>query len=397
MYGKYYASSNFFHFWRSEDDLVIDANVPYRGFAALGGKGWLFEIGRDKLSWGPGTTGNFMFGDHLQYHNQGRFTAYSNSFKYTFATSFFPHPDEIWDVDQNGRLDVDSGEPGYGQARALVGLKVFMVHRFEWRLFNDKVGLALSEGIMYQSPDGNIDLRILNPLMLYHNYFIRSNANSLATLEFDYAFAPSWNLYGQVVVDELSFGATEGSLPDDRKHPSGVGLMLGLKMAKPYKGGILYGSLEGVRTDPYVYLRSVDGDKSQDDVADTLNFVVAIRRWIPDKLIYDQSYMGYQYGGDAYVGNLVVGYKQYGKYSVQGSLFYMAHGQVSMDTYWELGKLSSTPTGEATHYIDIGISGSKYLTPGWEVYAGLDWLAKIEHYVPSYDVQLVMGMQYSLL
>lgn len=403
LFGKYHATSNFFHFWRTEDELVIDANIPYLAFGALGGKSWLLEIGRDKLSWGPGTTGNFMLGDHLQYHNQGRFTAYSDSFKYTFVTSFFPHPEEIWNADQDDLLDMDetkddpgsiSSIPSYSQARPLVGLKLFMAHRFEWRLFNDKVGLSLSEGIMYQSPDGDIDLRILNPFMLYHNYFIRSNANSMATMELDYAFSPSWNLYGEMVVDELSFGSTEANLTSGR-HPDGVGLMLGLKMAKPYKGGMLYGSLEGVRTDPYLYLRSLDGDADQTGVDDTLNFVVAIRRWLPDTLIYDQSYMGYEYGGDAYVGSLVVGYKRYGEYALQGNLFYMAHGQVSMDTNWERDKLSDTPTGEANHYIDIGFTASIYLTPSWEAYAGLDWLAKIEHYVPSYDVQFMFGIQYA--
>ncbi|HKM07606.1 MAG TPA: hypothetical protein VJ869_11515, partial [Sphaerochaeta sp.] len=78
LYGEYGWTTNLFHFWRPEA-IVMDANFPYRSFGALGGNGWSFEMGRDKLSWGPGKTGNFLLGDHLQYHNQGRFTAYGES------------------------------------------------------------------------------------------------------------------------------------------------------------------------------------------------------------------------------------------------------------------------------------------------------------------------------
>ena len=65
LYGKYAWTTNLFHFWRPEE-IVMDSNFPYRSFAALGGNGWSFEVGRDKLSWGPGKTGNFLLGDQLQ-------------------------------------------------------------------------------------------------------------------------------------------------------------------------------------------------------------------------------------------------------------------------------------------------------------------------------------------
>ncbi len=64
-------------------------NIPYRAFLAVGGTGWLFQLGRDRLSWGPGMSGNFMIGDQVQYHNMGRLTAYRDNFKYTFLTRSF--------------------------------------------------------------------------------------------------------------------------------------------------------------------------------------------------------------------------------------------------------------------------------------------------------------------
>ena len=385
LYGKYVLTTNM-HL-----SAQIDANVPYRGFGAWGGEGWILEIGRDKLSWGPGVTGNFLLGDHLQYHNQGRFTAYSDSFKYTFVTSFFPHPDEIWDssiVEEN-------------QARPIVGLKMFMAHRFEWRLFGGRVGLSLNEAIMYQPKNGDFDLRIFNPMMLYHNYFVRSDANSIASVEIDVALAPFWNLYGQLAIDELSFGATERNLAPADRHPDGVAYMLGLAYAQPVDEGILFGSLEGVYTNPYLYLRSIDGDASQADTSpgatglDSLSFVVALRRWFPDKLIYDQDFIGYRYGGDALVGNLEVGYKKYAFCSLSAHLFFMLHGEIDMNSPWTLGDLRNTPTGNTKAYVDVGISGSWNITQELQGYAGIDLLCKVEAWKPTYDVQLCLGMQYT--
>ena len=384
LYGKNILSTNM----HLSDQ--IDANVPYRAFGAWGGEGWLLQIGRDKLSWGPGTTGNFMLGDHLQYHNQGRFTAYSNTFKYTFVTSFFPHPDEMWGPSAQS-----------SQGNSLDGLKMFMAHRFEWRFFAGRVGFSLNEAIMYQPKNGAFDLRILNPMMLYHNYFIRSDANSIASIELDIALAPFWNLYGQLAIDELSFGSVERNLTTGQ-HPDGVAYMLGLGYALPVAKGILFGSLEGVYTDPYLYLRSIDGDETQstknpgEPGLDSLNFVVALRRWFPDKLIYDQSFIGYRYGGDAMVGNLEVGYKKYGSWSLSAHLFCMLHGGIDMNSPWTLGDLDHTPTGDAKAYIDAGLSGSWNITQALQGHAGIDLLSKVEAWKPTYDGQLYMGVQYTL-
>ena len=70
----------------------LDFNMPLRAFVAAGGKNWSLQVGRDRLSWGSGTTGNLVIGDHIKYHNMARFTTYDSKFKYTFLISAFPHP-----------------------------------------------------------------------------------------------------------------------------------------------------------------------------------------------------------------------------------------------------------------------------------------------------------------
>jgi hypothetical protein len=201
----------------------LDFNMPYRAFVAAGGEYWTFQLGRDRLNWGAGTTGNLMLSDTLKYHNMARITTFSDKFKYTFVTSFFPHPLHYYDKVQSG-VDIvynsatntyfevptyynnqtDGPLIGDGQTGVLKGIYMFMSHRLEWRTLGDKVGLTLTESIMYQSEENLLDLRILNPAMIFHDYYIRNNANSILGLELDYTPVRGLNIYAQAAVDEFS-------------------------------------------------------------------------------------------------------------------------------------------------------------------------------------------------
>ncbi len=58
----------------------LDFNIPYRAFVAAGGNRWTFQLGRDRLNWGAGTSGNLMLSDTLKYHNMARITTYGSIF-----------------------------------------------------------------------------------------------------------------------------------------------------------------------------------------------------------------------------------------------------------------------------------------------------------------------------
>nr|WP_319520823.1 hypothetical protein [uncultured Sphaerochaeta sp.] len=381
LYGEKYLTTNIPYDF-SSGTAYLDANIPYRAFLASGGANWAIQVGRDRLSWGPGVSGNFVIGDQLQYHNMARISAYKDSFKYSFLVSFFPHPNEIYDSSLS-----DS------QARPLTGLKMFMGHRFEWRLFSDRVGLVLNEGIMYQNQDGLLDLRVLTPMMLYHNYYLRSQANSLASLELDYTFQKGLNIYTQFAVDELAFGGTEWNLESGR-HPNGLAIMLGGRMEKPLRNGVLRGHLEGVYTDPYLYLRSLDGDKTQDDQLDSLNYVVGLRKWYSDHIVYDQTYLGYQYGGDAIVLSTSLGYYIPNSWYVRGRFFSMLHGDNDETSLWTLDDIASAPSGNTSTYVQLGVTAGTALGP-WEVYGSFDFLSTANNADYNYDFQLVFGACYT--
>lgn len=396
----------------------LDLGVPYRAFGALGGDGWSVQVGRDKLSWGPGVTGNFMVGEHLKYHNAGRLTTYGDKFKYTFLTSFFPHP-----INYTPVMISEEGfnNPG-SQAQLLLGLNMFMAHRLEWRMFKDKVGFSLSESIMYRSLDGALDLRILSPAMMFHNYYIRSNANSLLTLELDYSPIKYLNLYGQLAVDEIAFGIEPVVGKDDGAYPPASGYMLGAKGAYPYGKGIFYGSLEGAYTDPFLYLRYDKSPGSSESETYGLDYVVAIREFYKaGEILYHQDFLGYQYGPDAIVTNLNVGYKEFGAWYVEGNIFYMLHGTHDKwtqwkifnknDTYYEtptnghvsgnLGdNIAKTNRNAVSRTLVLGVKGGYTILPALDVYGQIDYVqiinpGNISSNAPIRDMQLTLGISYS--
>lgn len=338
-YGNEITSSNIIFFYMEGGGADIDFGVPYRAFGSFGGMNWSVQIGRDKVSWGPGETGNFIIGDHLTYHNQGRFTAYTKNFKYTLLTSFFPHPDLYYPILKEGEYDFARTHNDL-----LTGLRMFLGHRLEWRLFNNKFGFVLTEAIMYQSLDNYVDLSILNPSMVFHNLYIRQNANSIISIDMDYALTKGLNIYGQLVLDEFALPGEEFPGRDDNALPNGFGYMVGIKANKPHKEGFFHGSFEWVMTDPFLYLRdngansSVDHEYNSQDLGEYgVNWVVAIRRLYQNsKVIYEEEFLGYRYGGDAIVLNANLGYREIGKWSLGSNAFFMWHGTHDKWTLWSL-------------------------------------------------------------
>lgn len=396
----------------------LNMNVPYRAFGAIGGAGWSAQIGRDKLSWGPGESGNFVLGDHLLYHNVGRLATYGKNFKYTFLTSFFPYPTDYYPIIDGSGNFINEGSQDTIQS----GINMFIGHRVEGRLFNNKVGIAVNEAIMYQSADNALDLQVLSPTAIFHDYYIRGNANSIISLEVDYNPIRYVDLYGQVVVDEFYLPGEPVPGVDASALPNAFGYMVGGKASYPMGKGMLFGSAEWAKTDPYLYLRD-GGDRDQDITEYGINWVVALREFnATSGITYTEDFIGYQYGCDAIVYNGNVGYKVFGKWSVEGNVFYMIHGTHDQWTTWggqddATQDTETTPT--TTHVTDnnadinaderdaasytfvVGVRGGYTILKGLEVYGQVDYISitnpgNISTNAPISDVQITAGVKYSL-
>lgn len=311
----------------------LNLNFPLRGFGTIGGDSWYISVGRDKLSWGPGESGNLLVGDQIPYHNNARFSAFSNHFKYTFSLSSFIHPMNYTNVnDPNESISATNPafiKNSWSQNDTRDGTSMFIAHRLEWRII-DKINMALTEAIMYQSETNQLDLLVLSPTVIFHNYYIRHNANSLLSFEIDYTPIDYLNIYGEAIIDEFMLPGENGSAK--MGPPSAFGVIGGVKTSIPLGNGMLYGSIEGAYTDPYLYLRD-GGDKGNDGLYG-INFVVAIPEFWADGGNYTFDFLGYRYGNDSVVANLNVGYKVFGSWFVDGRYTYIADGVFDMHTRW---------------------------------------------------------------
>lgn len=340
----------------------LSMNFPYRGMISVGSSHWNLLVGRDVARWGTGKTGNLMIGGNLPFNDMLRLSAYTDWFKYSFLLSFFTHPMNI----------------GKAHTESIEGLQFLMAHRLEFRFLQDRINLVLQEAIMYQSVDGTVSPQILNPMLLFHNYYIAANANSLAGIELDYTPIPGLNLYFQFVMDDAAvFG--EPKQPASGASPDAFGYLLGVRGMIPHGSGYWYGTLEGVYTDPFLYLR----ERAVGKAYGYLDYVGVVREFdstVGYQTRYLRKYITYRYGGDAAVGDLCFGYRVPALWHVECETFFMAHGVVRSDSAY--GQYTGTElvphTPSTSNPFDPSENGSVEYTLSVGVHGGwrpLRWLS----------------------
>jgi hypothetical protein len=273
------------------------------------------------------------------------------------------------------------------------------------------------------SEDITLDFRFLSPMMVFHNLFIRKNANSLLALELDYTPIKHLNLYSSLVIDEFAtFGESSSGVAGSR--PSATGILGGVQGNYSIHKGLLYGSVEMAKTDPFLYLRD-NGDRHQDPGEYGINFVVALREISAEGILYKEDFMGFKYGNDALVFNAQAGYRQFGTFNASLNIFYMLHGTYDAWTLWqqEDGINGVTQvTAPTTDHDNVGNnhdanaddrnSVSKTLVTGFrgdylitdflKAYGQLDYVNiqnpnNILNEAPISDVQLTLGISLQVL
>ena len=331
-------STNLFGFQNFEMDIKLNSNFPNRALIAFGGDNWSFLFGKDELSWGNGETGNFAISNNIPAQYMAKFSTFFNVFKYSFLTSFFPHQLMYYKVDSDGNVTGWSNH--YSQGREVQGTRFYMAHRIEGRFFGNKLSAAVTEAIMYQSDDGQINMRFFNPVDIFHNYYIRYNANSTIVFEVDYAPIKKLNLYGQIIIDDLPFFIEPSGKSSSKAFPSAMGYMLGAKTSFPFRDGYFYGSFEAVKTDPFLYLRYKDNENTVEKDTYGIDYVVGYSDFSSG--LVDEYFLGYTFGGDALVFNAKAGWTNLKNFSIIGNLFYMMHGTFDKWTKW-------SPIGNGTN------------------------------------------------
>jgi hypothetical protein len=228
-------------------------NFSLRGFAAAGGDWWNFQIGRDRLYWGTGHTGSLTFSDHSPYFDFARLSIFSSTVKYSVMINQFP-------LTLTEKLFEGSGPDGWDDPANLQKTlqRYFYLHRLDFKV-KDRLSIAIMEGMM--AGNSTLDLRYLNPLIIYHDLleweeFSRwapgrgDMIGSFASIEVNWNIIKNLSVYGQFVMNELTFSF------EPNAHPNGLGYMAGIQYAHPFDVWASVFFFEFIYTDPYLHILS---------------------------------------------------------------------------------------------------------------------------------------------
>jgi len=238
------------------DSHCINGNSPLKTFIAMGGSWWNFQLGRDRLSFGTGISGNLSIADNPPYYEFMRLSFFSNQLKYSLIINQAPLKinNEFYPA-----LDKDSDYLKMTTQRYLY------LSRIDLTLFK-VLTLSLMEGVM--AGNSALELRYLNPLMIFHNAMTwrdyeewgadveGSNGKhmngSFFSAEFNWHIVKSLSAYGQFAMTELSIGP---ELSEGRAEaPNAIGLMFGLQYGHSFNKWASIFYLECIYTSPFLYI-----------------------------------------------------------------------------------------------------------------------------------------------
>ena len=385
----------------------VNWNFPEKAFVSAGGEHWSFMAGRDRLSWGSGETGNLMLSDSFPVHTMARFNTFFDAYKYSLVATIYPFSATV------------------GQFDSLDGYKALLVHRLEFNLFKDKVGLIINEACMFWSnPKAatgpqQFFLAQINPFGFMHNEYIPYNANSLLVFEANYTPVAGLNIYGQMAVDEFS-GPGEG-----KWNPAAFGFLAGVKGAFAAGSGIMTGSLEFVKTDPYLYIRGLHYNDTENK---GYGFDAVYRCFNQGfAAVNRKMFTTYKYGNDVLLFDGRFGYELGGVFKLGFEAMFMKHGVMNIESNWGMYKGNDDPTevvhtpsdfnafdpadyDYSTHTvlqrhpaeqtIVLSLTGAYTVTKGLDLNLAADYLIVKnkgnDAAVNASDFQLTLGLKYSI-
>lgn len=349
----------------------LEADFPRHSQLTFAGPYYALSLGKGPVSWGQGSSGNLVIGDHISNHTSLSASFFSQNTKVQFLYLFFP----------------DLSESNAGN-------RIFLGHRIEFRPLA-WARFSISENIMANAD--NLSPQYLDPTYIYHNIFDAANVNSIASIEADLSPAKGLSLHGQFALDQLQLSSEKANTAN----------------AMAYLGGITYSwshnqgywttQAEYASLDPAFYRRqNVDFLVARDLMKHQAHL---------EPMIID--YLGYQWGSDSKVYQAKLSYMRPNLFSLEGSVTVHRQGELTYGAAHHVDSVSNntdspnvdgpSPSGDSiTERLIIGLTGIYYTEwKNLDVYAHANWIGR-RIYTKSTalysseasDLQLVFGMKF---
>jgi hypothetical protein len=345
------------------DFVDTDGNFPFRSFAAAGGDFWSLRLGRDKLSLGSMGEDNLVVSSRAEWYDYARLELNFRSFEYSaYAIQLQPQ-------------------------------RYLYMHRADFLLW-DKLSVGLTEGTLVGNAP--LELRFLNPMMIFHGYEAWNDDSILASsvtsggkplapagptdtvsgvgsmlgVELNYAPLRSLNLVAQ-----YQFNAGRDpiklllwpSLVSDL--PNSASYLLGAKLRSPLRGGYLRGELLGVYSEPFDMILAND----------RISYIYrrASNSNAPGALATVEEWIGFPEGPDCIFVSGSLGYETASRASATLSASYRWKGANDLGTAYpstsnSIGAGLLTPSGIVEGRFRVG---ADFAIPLWTI-----WKAKAAVY-----------------
>lgn len=355
-------------------DKALEADFPRRSQLTYAGPWYAISLGRGPVSWGQGSSGNLVIGDHISNHTSLSASFFSQNTKLQLLYLFFP------DLSTNN-----------------AGNRVFLGHRIEFRPLS-WARFSISENIMANAD--TMSPQYLDPTYIYHNIFDADNVNAIASIEADIAPAKGLSIHGQFALDQFQLSSEKA------KTANALAYLGGVAYTWNQSTGYWTAQTEFASIDPAFYRReNVDFLVARDLMKHQAHL---------QPMIID--YLGYSYGSDSQVLQTKLTYFRPNLFSAEGSvtihrqgeLTYTSAHYVNPDDAADVSNAKApnisgpSPSGDSvSERLIVGLKGTYYT--GWrnlELYAHADWIGrrilnKITNSYNSYasDLQLVFGLK----
>lgn len=234
------------------DFSYYDVQFPTRAYASAAGDNWRVFFGRDKLEMGGGHSTQLIASASPHWLDRLQVLLFWPEFQYSMVLIYLEpwlrpaeepggSPDDYWEHTPGDTSDHQNHEPS----------KYLALHRFDFRPL-DWLTLTITEGLMYGGKYP--DLRLLNPLQIFHSFYEWEHSSSLASLEASIVPLAGLELYGQFMFNQIQ-SEYELSKYGADSIPNATGWMAGTQFTAAAGPGYFTATAEVIHADPYLYIR----------------------------------------------------------------------------------------------------------------------------------------------
>lgn len=237
----------------------IYAMMPQDAYASIAFDHVNIQGGKTTHNWGNGRSGNLLLSNapgELDYLEVSTWWKWVN---FTAMWTFLDHVSPAVDPETGEVIGFYMGSHYYAQAavpEVVQPAQFFLLHRLDLKM-GPRMNLIFTEAVIYKDYWKNV--AFLNPLFMFHNWYLEGHADYFLSIDVEIALTPRWQLYTQILLDQVAVvGMNRSGHTSESSIPGAIPFLIGTEVVTPFESGYLIWTFEFLKIDPYAYLDRSD-------------------------------------------------------------------------------------------------------------------------------------------